>query len=294
VRRSVVGAAIVFGFWISCAHASQLVDRDASGVKLAVNSKGEALVTYTAGGELKHVLAWGAVNALAPTKARAQVALELDYGGGAGKYDADYWRTFGTACGAYDGPPLAWLVAACRAPDGSYWALQAWQRGLPNYGVTPTPEQGAWELHLAHWTGQLPVLTIKSDWAYRRFDHLYGSFTYNGGGVYGFRSTRTGVPLDTFGRNLYVDTYDSVYGSGWKRENSFLTHRHGGTFCYGFYPHGSHPVGRGTKYRATIIGPGVTPDIMWQGTAPGQYDRAVDLSANDEQRALADPSCKIN
>ena len=53
------------------------------------------------------------------------------------------------------------------------------------------------------------MLTIKTDWAYRRYDHLYGSFTYDGGGVFGFRSTRFGVPLDTFGRNVYVDTFNS-------------------------------------------------------------------------------------
>ena len=34
---------------------------------------------------------------------------------------------------------LAWFVTACQAADGSYWALQSWQRALPDYGVTPTP-----------------------------------------------------------------------------------------------------------------------------------------------------------
>jgi hypothetical protein len=276
------------------AHASQLIDRNASGVKLAVNSKGEALLTYTAEGKLKRVLAWGAVNAVAPTTARAQVAFELDFAGGYGKYRNDYWKTFGAACAAYDGPSLEWLVAACKAPDGSYWALQAWQRGLPNYGVAPTADQAAWELHLSHWTGEVAVLEVKTDWAYRRYDHLYGSFTYNGAGIYGFRSSSAGVPLDTFGRNVYVDTHNSSYGSGWKRENSFLTHRAKGTFCYGFYPHGGHPVGRGVKYRATIIGPGVTPDIFWEGAAPGPYSQAADLTANNAQRAFADAACKIN
>jgi hypothetical protein len=94
---------------------------------------------------------------------------------------------------------------------------------------------------------------------------------------------------------VYVDTFGSSYGAGWKRENSFLTHRSKGTFCYGFYPHGSHPTGRGTKYRATVIGPGVTPDILWQGNAPGAYVRTADLVANAEQRAtFADPACKVN
>jgi hypothetical protein len=277
------------------ASASQLVDRNASHVTLAANDKGEALLTYTAEGKTKHVLAWGAVNAVAPTTARKQVELSLDYAGGYGKYRRDYWKTFGSDCGTYDGSPLAWLVAACKAPDGSYWALQAWQRALPNYGVAPTPAQAVWELHLSHWTGPTATLTVKADWSYHRFDHLYGSLTYNGGGVYGFRSTRAGVPLDTFGRNLYVDTFGSTYGAGWKRENSFLTHKGNGTFCYGFYPHGSHPSGKGTKYRATVIGPGVTPDVLWQGTAPGPYDKAADQAANADQRAaFADSACKVN
>jgi hypothetical protein len=276
-------------------HASQLIDRDAQNIKLAVNAKGEALVTYEAGGQLKHVLAWGAVNAVTPTTTREQVSFSLDYSGGYGKYHRDYWRTFGSDCGRYDGPALGWLVAACKAPDGSYWALQAWQRGLPDYGVAPTPAESAWELHLSHWTGELAVLTIKEDWSYRRFDHLYGSLSYDGAGVYGFRATPSGSPLDTFGRNVYVDTHGSVYGAGWRRENSFLTHRPKGSFCYGFYPHGRHPSGRGTVYRATVIGPGVTPDVVWQGTAPGRYNRGADLAANAEQRTtFADPSCKVN
>jgi hypothetical protein len=295
MRRLFLAAALVAALPVAPAYSSQLIDRNASGVKLAVDGKGEALISYAAEGKAKHVLAWGAVNAIGPTGSRKQVEFALDYAGGYGKYHRDYWNTFGAACGAYDGPPLAWLVAACKAPDGSYWALQAWQKALPNYGLAPTGTEAAWELHLSHWTGSIAVLTIKEDWSYRRFDHLYGSLTYGGGGVYGFRSTHAGVPLDTFGRNLYVDTFGSAYGSGWKRENSFLTHRAAGTFCYGFYPHGSHPSGKGTKYRATVLGPGVTPDVMWQGDAPGTYDRAADLAANaDEKAAFKDPTCKVN
>jgi len=287
--------AVMAVFTAAPAKASQLIDRNASNIKLAVNAKGEALLTYSVAGEIKHVLAWGAVNAIAPTPARQQVAFSLDYAGGYGKYHRPYWKTFGTDCGSYDGPPLGWLVAACKAPDGSYWAVQAWQRALPDYGAPASSLESASELHLSHWTGAIAVLTIKEDWSYRRFDHLYGSLTYDGTGVYGFRSTHAGAPLDSFGRNLYVDTFDSSYGAGWKRENSFLTHKPKGTFCYGFYPHGSHPAGRGTKYRATVIGPGVTPDVLWQGSAPGPYNRAADLAANAEQRAaFPDPACKVN
>ena len=276
------------------ASASQLVDRDANDVSLSVNAKGEALLTYTAGGHVKHVLAWGALNAIAPTPSRKQVAFDLDYAGGWGKYHRDYWKTFRGSCGAYDGPPLAWRVVACKAPDGSYWALQSWQRGLPNYGVAPSGSQGAWELRLSHWSGSLPVLEISTDWSWHRFDHLYGRLTYGGTGVYGFRSTSSGAPLDTFGRNIYVDTFDSRYGTGWHRENSFLTHTGTGAFCYSFNPHGSHPAGKGVRYRATVEGPGVTPDVMWQGTSPGAYDASADAAANSAIARLGDRQCHPN
>ena len=152
--------AVLAAVFASSANASQLIDRNATGVKLEVNAKGEALITYRADGKVKHVLAWGAANAIAPTQSRPQVAFKLDYAGGWGKYHTDYWKTFTNACAAYDGPALAWSVLACTAPDGSYWALQAWQRMLPNYGVAPTAAPAAWALRISHWTGDLPVLSV--------------------------------------------------------------------------------------------------------------------------------------
>ena len=296
MKRASLGVMIVavLGALASNASASQLVDRNASAIKLEVNSKGEALITYKAQGKQKHVLAWGAVNAIAPTRSRQQLAFKLDYAGGWGKYHSDYWKTFENSCGAYDGPKIAWFVTGCTASDGSYWALQAWQRMLPNYGVKATATQSVWELRLSHWTGELPVLTIDTDWAWHQWDHLFGTFTYNGQAVFGYKATPGGNPLDTFGRNIYVDTFDSVYGKGWLRENSFLTHTNTGAFCYSVNPHGSHPAGKGTQYRATVEGPGVTPDVMWQGAAPGPYDKAADLVANDEIAQLGDGQCHGN
>ena len=296
MKRASLGVLIVavLGALASNASASQLVDRNASAIKLEVNSKGEALITYKAQGKQKHVLAWGAVNAIAPTRSRQQLAFKLDYAGGWGKYHSDYWKTFKSSCGAYDGPKIAWFVTGCTASDGSYWALQAWQRMLPNYGVKATATQSVWELRLSHWTGELPVLTIDTDWAWHQWDHLFGTFTYNGQAVFGYKATPGGNPLDTFGRNIYVDTFDSVYGKGWLRENSFLTHTNTGAFCYSVNPHGSHPAGKGTQYRATVEGPGVTPDVMWQGAAPGPYDKAADLVANDEIAQLGDGQCHGN
>ena len=202
----------------------------------------------------------------------------------------NYWRTF--SCPTYDGPRLADLVAACRAPDGSYWAVQSWDRDLPDYGVPPNGAQTQMEVHLSHWTGPIPVLAVHVDWAYNgRWQHLWGTYTYLGSGIHGYRSTPQGVPLDLFGRNLYLDTYDSVYGPGWRRENSFLTHNPRGSWCYSVNPHGDHPAGRGSAYRLTILGLGVTPDVSVVVAAPGPYSREAQAADNAALRALHDPLC---
>ena len=291
VAAATLAAAVVVA---APAGASELIDRNASSVTLRVDAAGRALLSYHARGRRWNVVAWNAVDAVAPTATRRQVAFRLDYSGGWGGFRKKLWLGFRNVCGAYSGPPLKWLVTACTAPDGSHWAVQAWQRMLPNYGLAPTPKHSVWELRLSHWTGEPAQLEVKLNWAYRRYDHMFGRFTYRGNPVFGFRSTSRGEPLDTFGRNLYVDTFDSTYGGGWKRENSFLMHNGSGAFCYGFYPHGPRQSGMGRKYRATIIGPGVTPDVYWEGTAPGTYDRGLDLLANDEIHTLGSSLCKPN
>jgi hypothetical protein len=275
----VVAVAALAAALAPTAGASELVARDGTDVELKVSSAGRAVLSYTRTGRRFHVAAWGAVDAVQPTPEGRQVSFSLDYAPG---------RTGGVrnACGPYSGPPLAWLVTACTASDGSHWAVQSWQRRLPNYGLPADGDRDARELRLSHWSGPLAKLTVRSNWAYRRFDHLFGSLTYRGVPVHGFASTPSGEPLDSFGRNLYVDTYDSAYGSGWRRENGFLVHRPTGVFCYGFYRHEGRPSGEGTRYRATVIGPGVTPDVTWEGRPLRPYSRTRDLQLHAEQRDL--------
>ncbi len=268
------------------ASASTIIDRNASGVTLKVSPSGQALVSYTARGKRWNVLAWGAVNALAPTPGGKQVDFKLDYSGGWGTYQAGRLEDAQERVRAVHG------ASARLARDGLHRArrqpLGDCRPGSECCRTTvsrPTPKQAVWELRLSHWTGDLPVLTVNTNWAYRKFDHVFGTFTYDGTPVHGFRSTAGGNPLDSFGRNLYMDTFNSAYGTGWKRENSFLMHKNTGTFCYGFYPHGNRPAGHGERYRATIIGPGVTPDVMWQGDSPGAYDEFRDRELADAQRA---------
>ena len=293
-RVPVILVIAAFGALPAPASASQMITRNATGVTFAVNRSGVALLTYRSGGRVHHTLAWGARNARTPAPGRRQVSFRLDYSGGWGSRRRDIWRGFRNACRPYEGPELAWMVAGCTAPDGSYWVLQKWQRLLPPYGLRPTPTQSSVELHLSHWSGDLPEFVVKVDWVYRSYDHLYGWLRYRGNGVYGFKATRYGSPLDSWGRNVFVDTYNSRYGRGWKRENGFLTHRGSGAFCYGFYPHGNRPIGRGNAYRASVMGPGVTPILFWTGQAPGPYNPDLDAVANEEQASLfSNDKCRV-
>jgi hypothetical protein len=279
------------------ASASQLIGRNASQLELRANVKGEALLSYTTNGKRINVLAWGAMNAVAPATGVQQTALSLDYAGGWGKYRRNLTLSFVNTCGPYTGPPLAWFVTACTMSDGSHWAVQSWQRALPNLGFDPwLPLQSNWEIHLSHWNTELPKLEAWTNWAYsKHFDHIFGRYTYLGQPVFGYGSTAKGAPTDTFGRNVYLDTLNSRYGLGWKRENSFLAHKGSGIFCYGFYEHapypgypaiGRRPQGKGERYRMTVIGPGVTPDVIWESPALGTYDKSLDAHLRDLQRQV--------
>src|ERR671935_1110943 len=92
IRLLVVAAAIVAAALPSAAAGSQLVDRNATGVQLAVNRKGEAMITYRVAGKLRRVLVWGAINARFPSPSTHQVRLRKDYAGGWGKYPRPYLR----------------------------------------------------------------------------------------------------------------------------------------------------------------------------------------------------------
>ena len=280
-RGSVLLAVLLLAaFAATPAFASAIIGRNVARPRLTIDHRGRAHVSYRLGRRKVSLLAWGAINARTPSRTVPQVKFQLRYG----------VRGKGT-CLPYDGPPLAWLVVACKAPDGSYWALQSWQRLKPNYGGT----RGAWELHLSHWRGSLAQLVVYQNWAHGRVRHIFGRFTYDGQGVYGFTSTPRGNPLDDYGRNVYVDTFDSAYGKGWHRANGFLTHHRGrtlGDFCFAFYPHAGHPNGNGSKYRATVVGPGVTPDVMWGANDIGPFDPGVQKQMQALERSWGDPKCR--
>ncbi|MGZ4431924.1 MAG: hypothetical protein ACXVYV_09815 [Gaiellales bacterium] len=297
---------------VQAAHASALIVRNAKNITLKVDRYNRALVTYTLAGTVRHTLWWGAINAKPPNPSapHSQVRFGYDYSGGGGSFGAGYWMRMTNVCRPYTPIGLRWVVTACTMPDGSHWALQRWQRLMPNGGwpCCRTWEQGAYELHISHWNGPLPVFWLKWDWSYASlgpWDHLYGVLTYKGIGAYGFSSTPQGAPTDSFGRLVYVDTFNSAWGKGWRRVNSFLTHQISGDFCDSLFPNRfgrTNSTGKGRYYRATADGPGVLPMMYWQGPPPGHYQpgelqptlnsrgpyaRMLDDALNAEQKQIA-------
>jgi hypothetical protein len=292
-RRTLLVVLVVASAAAAPAHASEpLSDVNVQDLKLAVNRKGEALLTYRReSGAIRRVLVWGAIDARPPDPNVPQVRFKYDYAGGWGKYRRLYWKTFGSACGRYDGPGLVYLVAACKAPDGSYWAAQAWVRQLPLLGFAPfLPFHDDVEVHVSHWSAPPAVLEVSQNWAYDlTAQSLFGRLSYAAAPVHGFGSTRTGNPTDRYGRNVYIDTFNSAYGPGWKRESGILVHRPTGTFCHSFVPQrpfpdypsqALRPAAHGERYRVTVMGPGVTPVLQWEGRGLTNADKASDGEFN--------------
>ena len=297
-------AVCVSGLAVPSARASQLIGRNASSVRIQANQS-QALVTFRSAGAAKHVLVWGAVNARAPQLGQPQVKFHVNYTG---------FGFNGGACKPYTGPPLLWLVAACDGPDGSFWAAQSFPQPLPDLGFTPwlQSQRDRW-LEISHWTGPIPELTVGQDWVYGgKFREIYGQLSYLGVPVYGFHTTRYGVPTGGYGTLIYLDVLDAPsYGTGWHRENSFVPHNPSGGFCYGFYSFDptkggyQHPPGQtarrgpgvGAMYRLTAHGPGAAPDVGWTGPALSAYDksnpdhRTLEANALNQIKSWGDSSC---
>lgn len=281
------------------ASASQLVARNAAHPSIKVGMLGGrevAVVTYQAGGVWHRALAWGAINARFYSTTVPQVQFSINYNGGAGSpFGANAWSKVVHSNLCTPDPALqsslTVAVAACTMSTNAseHWALQVWQRTLPDAGVHPaTTTARAWELHVSHWTDKFnPVLWLKWGWANAaggvHYDHLYGVFAVDGHRVYGHASTTVGSPTDGYGRNIYVDALNAAWTQngaytqpgGWVRWNGFLTHYPHGDFCASVYKT-TYGVTRpgyaaATMYRATAMGPGVTPIVRWQGPPPGTY-----------------------
>lgn len=293
LRLLLAPAALAAGmaFTAPAAHASQMIAQNAKYVSLRVGTlRGTqvALATYYAQGRVHHALLWGAINGSANPATGPEAKFHVNYSGGYGTaWGGNAWKTLqkerNLCTGAVPANQRVTLkVVECEVPGtGQYWALQQWRRLMPNMGGYGT---AALELQASHWNSPLPVLWLKWDWSDGGglYDHLYGVMSYQGKAVYGTSNTATGDPTDSYGRNIYVDIQNSHWhgdsqGDNWYRFNSFLTHQKVGDFCATVYPHNAglssitqaQRAGQATAYRATAMGPGVTPIVRWQGRGPG-------------------------
>ena len=305
-------AALATAF-TSVSSASELFARDARDVKLAVSPNGQkALVTFKVGGVTRRVLASGAVNALVPSRTTPQVQFTIRYLT-SGPKDAHVWKSFKNACKAYDGPALAFLVVACTAGYGSYWAIQAWKYWQPAFGYDPwLSYQDDVAFHVSHWTGPLARLELFADWidvghGAASPHNLIARLSYGGSPVFGYVVNPGGVPADGYGRVVYIEALDSLLGRGWRRLTGILTRNPSGILCHAIVPlmtYANYPnphvvdPGEGKAYRAFVEGPGVTPLVLAQVDDPGDYNATDSAKVQHEaqvktllQQWNAPPAC---
>ena len=133
------------------------------------------------------------------------------------------------------------------------------------------------------------MIEVSPNWTYGgQWQGLFGRLTYAGMPVFGSR-TPSSVKRDGYARYVYIDTRNSVYGAGWKHDAGKVLHVRNGGFCYSFVPQ-APPAGYpdtttrgaavGDLHRVTVMGPGVTPDVQWEGAPLGRYDAEQDTSYN--------------
>jgi hypothetical protein len=142
---------------VPAAGASIFAANDAGGLRLAVDSRGSALITFTHGGAKQSVIV--------PPKG------QLFHGGGLSGRDVSR-----SAPGVH--LPLAAIVR--RGPGGVLYALQRWH-------VQPG---GPLELHFARWKGAPPALHLAAE-----AGRLTGSAAFQGRPVSGFTTTLEGKRL---------------------------------------------------------------------------------------------------
>jgi hypothetical protein len=131
------------------------------------------------------------------------------------------------------GVPLALVLR--RTPDGTLWALQAWQ----------VQAGGPTEVHLARWKGAPTRLTLSSDGV-----RLTGTASFQGKPVTGHTFTLEGQHPRIY---VYLDCLacPAAHGAGWGRMLG-IAPKADGSFAVRLRPDWT-----GKKYRATVAGPNI-------------------------------------
>ena len=214
VRLLVIGVLGFLAFPLP-AEASIKIAGDARNAVFRVNANGYATVFWTTASGSRRTAV------VTPTK-------QIRYGRQAPGRDVTH---------PTDDVRIPMKVALRQGPSGRFWALQSWRR----------LKGGPVELRLSRWRGKPTVLALWTTCCKWRSEVLHGKATYHGKAIYGYSSTSAGVPLDPYGRNVYLD---SMRNGSWMRMMGVLTHRPYGTFRLWI-----RKYWRGSSYRGRIIGP---------------------------------------
>jgi hypothetical protein len=215
-RRTFLSLGILAALALpASAEGSVKVAGDARNPAFRVNAAGYATVSWTS--------SWG-TRRIAYVNPRGRIR----YGRGAPGRDVSYPSS---------AVALPMLVALRGTPDGRFWALQAWRR----------IKTGPVELRLSRWRGAPTLLTLRMVCCKWRSEVARGNASFHGRPIYGFRATPSGVALDRFGRNVYIDSWR---GGEWKRTMGLMARRPTGWFGLWIRPHW-----RGSQYRARMVGP---------------------------------------
>jgi hypothetical protein len=325
-RLFVIALALTAGLaFAPAAFSSVLIARSATDVHIRVvrdHQALKALVFYKRGGQENIVLAWGALNARAHPKCgklhgpicgprQVQMKhLRLHRSG----HLAKRILALPDLCKNYDGPVLKYWVTGCKAPDNSYWGAQSWAR---LGAVCTLAGKGPEELRLSHWSGPVAKLHLFLDWYTPhphvtnpiRYDHIFGWYSYKGKPVYGLNWSGIGVPTDGYGRVIYIQSRNTmchgkspspsgIGGTGgvWDHDEDGMSLPINGQTCHTYGPMGTkHYLSTGDMYRATAMGPGVTPDVSWGPMLmPTVFDPVYEMQMQALQRKLAKGSkfCK--
>ena len=224
----------------------------------------------------------GAVDAVAPDPNVPQQQFKFDYTGGWGKYHkADYWKRSRTCAGRTPGRRSSTPSPPARRPTAPTGRFRA--------GSASTPSAASARSFRSTWPGSCISRTGRSRSRRSRSPELdvrrAVPRAVRPTPLRGQAGPRLQDPdaekSDRNARYVYIDTFNSAYGPGWRRDGAKVTHVPNGGFCYSFAPLARPPPGypsvptvsgQGERHRITAMGPGVTPDVQWEGAALGPYD----------------------